>query len=146
MSLISETVVHVLSATETVASAKLQTESTLPGQVTVSEAVFTVTVGAPLAAGVYTVPLDIALPPRAFVYNVFFDIAVPFAGTATNLGVGTADAEGILSLGYPPLVAWNAFFNLLPNHVEVLSSPELQVTVQGGNLTAGSMTIKVLWA
>ena len=142
MSLLSETFVHVLSANQTVAG-KLVTDSLLPGQVNVSSAEIVVTT--PLSAGTYSVRLDIPIPPNAFVYMSIFDVIVPLAGSATTIGVGTVDNGTNLTNGALALATFNALFNKNVTFIELVSSSVLNIGVVGGNLTAGSMAIKVLW-
>ena len=144
MSLLSETVVHVLSANETV-TGQVQTESVLPGQVNVSEAVFTV--AAPLAIGQYTITLDRPIPSNAFVFMSLMDVEVAVLGGAgatigmglnstNNMTGGIQQALGAWGIGltkYSPVVALAAQANAVTVNIAV------------NNVTAGLVNIKLLW-
>jgi hypothetical protein len=145
MSLLSETFVHVLSASQTVAD-QLHTESSLPGQVNVSVAEFRV-VPSPLAIGTYSVPLDHAIPSNAFVYASLMDTTVAFtsAGAAT-IGMGLASNNNLTGGIQQALGVWAIGLDkYTPVFVTTSETRVVTVNVAANNLITGAVTIHILW-
>jgi hypothetical protein len=152
MSLLSETVVHVLEASQTV-TPKLITPGALSGVVNVAYATFTVS-PSPLAIGNYTVNLSVPIPANSFVYQAIMDTTTTFVGAGSSIAMGIgASLNNLTNGGTVGVANWATGagnpdrYAVNPLYIVPSSAPitQVNVAVTLAQLTAGSVIIRIFY-